>query len=335
MLRQALEALLSQQVDGVSFEIIIVDNNSTDDTREVVESLIKQGKPNLQYVFEPKQGISYGRNMGIAKARGQILAFTDDDVCVATDWVATIKRVFDQHPETNFIGGKIVPKWRSSPPDWLTRDHWWPLALLDYGNQPFSVNADNPLCLPTANAAFRHNVFTQIGLFSPDFSGREDHELLVRLWRAGFQGLYIPSLLATADVQPERLEKHYHHKWNRITGKFNSRMRMDELMGPQGGLRKEQDDMILLFGTPVSLYRDLLLAAVKWLLAMAQRRESLALQHENRIWYLSGYISERYRTYGAPQGPQILIEIASFVKNLFRKKLLSRGRKTNQMEKAR
>jgi glycosyltransferase involved in cell wall biosynthesis len=323
LLAQALEALLAQQAAAVRFEIIVVDNHSTDRTREVVESFMRRGEAQLQYLFEAKKGISYGRNAGILKARAEIVAFTDDDVRVAPDWLATLKQSFAEHPEADFIGGKILPEWSSGPPPWLTRNHWWPLALLDYGDEPFCVNADNPLCLPTANAAFRRRLFEQVGLFSPDFSGREDHELLLRLWRAKFQGLYIPGLRATAQVQPERLKKQYHHHWNRTTGKFNSRMGLDEMMTPQGGLKEVGSDMLRLFGTPLFLYRNLLVTAVCWVWAAARRRESLTLQYENRIHYLFGYMGERYRSHGKLQTPPKIVEICILAKNLLRKKLLA------------
>src|ERR1044071_1939172 len=107
MLAGAIESALEQESQGVSYEVIVVDNNSTDKTREVVEGYIERGHENLRYVFEAKQGVSYARNTGIAKARAEIIAFADDDVRVAKDWVAKIKAEFDAHPEIDFLGGKI------------------------------------------------------------------------------------------------------------------------------------------------------------------------------------------------------------------------------------
>src|SRR5215471_16449490 len=152
MLNNALDGVLCQNEEGsIPYQVIVVDNNSTDNTRGVVESHIARGHENLQYVFEPRQGVSYARNTGVARAKAPIIAFTDDDVRVARDWIANIKAEFDEHPDIAFLGGKILPHWKTAPPDWLNRDHWWALALLDYGEEPFYVNADNPLCLPTAN----------------------------------------------------------------------------------------------------------------------------------------------------------------------------------------
>ncbi|HJQ71516.1 MAG TPA: glycosyltransferase [Blastocatellia bacterium] len=321
MLRVALERLLEQQAEGVRYEVIVVDNNSTDRTREVVESFVSDGHADLRYVFEPKQGISYGRNTGIANSSAEIIAFTDDDVRVGRDWVIKMKRAFDAHPEVDFVGGPILPEWKSEPPEWLTRDHWWPLALLDFGDKPFYVNIDIPVCLPTANISFRRRAFDHIGLFSPEFSGREDHELLVRLWRTDRQGIYIPDIAVTAEVQPERLKKDYHRKWNLTTGKFNSLMRLNESVSRDGRFVGELPDQATLFGVPGFVYRKLLTESLRWVAAAARWQSGKSQQHKNHIWYLIGYISKRIEKDSAERKHSSLTEIGAFTKTLLRKKL--------------
>jgi len=318
MLAKALEPLLSQ-TGGVPYEVIVVDNNSTDNTRATIEGFIAKGHTNLRYVFEPKQGIAHGRNAGIAAARGDIIAFTDDDVVVTDNWITTIKRAFADNPNVDFIGGKILPQWTEPPPAWLTVDHWWPLALLDRGDNRFYVNTSNPLCLPTANASFRREVFSRIGLFSPTFSGREDHELFVRLWQAGGQGLYEPDLVVMASVQPERLLKSYHHRWNTTTGKFNSLMRLDEIIGPDGSLIRERPNGVKLFGVPGSMYREFVTESWGWLRQSVHGNDSGKVRHENRLFYLAGYVSKRYEIEVAQAGRSNLGEVASFIKAVFAK----------------
>jgi glycosyltransferase involved in cell wall biosynthesis len=314
MLARALEALLSQETGGVRYEVVVVDNNSTDDTRATVEGFIAKGHTCLRYVFEPKQGIAHGRNAGIAAARGDIIAFTDDDNVVTPNWIATIKRSFAENPDVDFIGGKILPQWIEPPPKWLTVDHWWPLALLDRGDKRFYVNASNPLCLPTANASFRRELFSRIGLFAPEFSGREDHELFVRLWKEAGQGLYEPDLVVMARVQPERLSKSYHHRWNVMTGKFNSLMRLDEITAPDGSLMRERPRTVKLFGVPGSMYREFVTESFGWLRQSIFGDDSRKVRHENRLCYLAGYVSKRYEIEVAQEGHSNLGEVASFIK---------------------
>lgn len=104
LLEGALGALLSQTPADAAYEILVVDNNSTDQTRSVVQGLAMQNQEKLKYLFEPKQGLSYGRNAGIAAAKAPIIAFTDDDVRVAADWVWRVKGSFEANPDIDFLG---------------------------------------------------------------------------------------------------------------------------------------------------------------------------------------------------------------------------------------
>src|SRR4051812_38541345 len=88
----ALESVLNQDTQGATYEVILVDNNSTDHTREVATSFIENSGEKLRYLFEAEQGVSYARNAAIEKARAPIIAFFDDDVQVARNWIATIKQ---------------------------------------------------------------------------------------------------------------------------------------------------------------------------------------------------------------------------------------------------
>src|SRR5690349_2419425 len=322
MLPATLEGLFAQEEGAVRYEIVIVDNNSTDNTREVVESFRARGNSVLRYVFEPRQGVSQGRNAGVAAAQADIIAFTDDDVAPAPGWIAQIKRSFAEHKDVDFIGGKILPEWQSPPPSWLTTDHWWPLALLDRGDEPFYVNAANPLCLPTANAAFRADALSNIGPFSEEFSTREDHELQIRLCQAGYQGLYEPNLVVVAKVQPERMRKSYHRQWNKATGKFNSLMRLAEIVGPDGSIIPETKNALRLFGVPACMYREFITESWSWLKQSIRGNESTKLQCENRLYYLCGYVSKRYEQTSAQQRYSTLAELISFAKAVWRKKVV-------------
>jgi glycosyltransferase involved in cell wall biosynthesis len=321
MLPGALDSALEQESECLRYEVIVVDNNSTDDTRQVVERYLTRGYSNLRYVFEEKQGVSYARNTGLANARAPIIAFADDDVRVAKDWVANIRKEFDRHPEVDFVGGKILPRWKTAPPAWLTRDHWWALALLDYGDEAFYVSADNPLCLPTANASFRSQLFERFGLFSPEFSGREDHEFLLRLWWEGIRGLYAPNIVVTAEVQPERLKKEYHRKWNTTTGKFNSIMRLNEMMNSDGRIVGEAQDTLKLFGVPAFVYRSLFVGSLGLIGSTLLGRRAASLRYKNCVWYSIGYIGKRYEQQASQKGGSRIGEIATFAKALLRKKL--------------
>jgi glycosyltransferase involved in cell wall biosynthesis len=310
----ALECVLAQKSDGVRYEVIVVDNNSTDETRQVVESFIERGYAHLRYVFEGKQGVSYGRNTGIEIARAPILAFTDDDVCVSRNWVATIKRAFDEHPEIDYLGGKVLPHWQVEMPIWLPREHWAPLAILDYGDEPFYANASKRLCLVGANLSFRRKVFEQIGYFAPDLQrvkdsigSMEDLEMQVRAWRADRQGLYLPHLVVTAEVPPNRLLKAYHRKWHTGHGHFYAIMRLEEL---------ERSNKRPLFGVPAHLYRQLFLDCLAWLKHSFLGRRDDAFVHETRVRFFAGFFRKRRQDFLASHKGGTVGELVSFLRSL-------------------
>jgi glycosyltransferase involved in cell wall biosynthesis len=301
VLPHALHSLLRQAPPGLRYDIVVVDNNSTDSTRAVVEGFIGRDGSNLRYVFEPRQGLAHGRNTGVLASRAPIIAFTDDDVTVAPDWIATIKRTLDEHPEADCVGGPVLSRGNQTMPRWLTREHWSPLALLDYGNSPFYVTSSRRLCLIGANTAFRRSVFDRIGLFAPRVQsvkrevGTEDHEFLLRLWRLGRRGLYVPPLVVTSDVARNRLTKGYHRPWHRRHG------RLSALMNDEG---LEETHFGRLFGVPAWIYREILEGAVRCLGGLFSGNPDRAFLHEVRFWFSLGFVEARWREFfgRAPAG---------------------------------
>lgn len=289
----AIRHILAQKSGSPAYELVVVDNNSTDSTRQVVEGCLADAGGRLSYVFEPRQGLSHARNAGIAAAQADIVAFTDDDVRVAADWVAAIERAFAAHAGIECVGGRILPIWSAPPPKWLTRRHWvGPLALQDYGDEPFVVDALHPQSLAGASLAFRKRVFTRIGCFSPDYPRSEDTELLIRLWRAGGRALYAPDMITLAVVQSERLTKAYHRQWHSTMGACNARMEIEELSHPVMGLRDAPPAVARVFGAPRFALRQLATEGRRWLVAALARREDEAFSHEARIRSLGAYMRE-------------------------------------------
>ncbi len=316
MLAKAIESVLNQESEGVEYEVIIVDNNSTDRTREVVEGYIADGHENLRYVFEAKQGVSYARNTGIAEARAEIIAFADDDVRVSKDWVAKIKEVFDSHPEIDCIGGKVLPEWSCAPPRWLTRDHWMPLALQDYGDEMVFISADNKLCLVSANLAFRSEAFEETGLFEPDLQrvkngigSMEDAELLERFWRTGRKSLYVPDLIVVTDVPAERMTKGYHRRWHTGHGYFFAIMRSEEM----------ELSSSRLFDVPAHLYRQAIADAAAWFRCLLSGSRARAFAHEIGIRFFLGFFRKRRRDFLSAAQRSTLREIFAFIRLLISK----------------
>jgi len=301
LLARALQASLSQEANDINYEILVIDNNSSDQTKNVVQALIAEHPAKLRYIFEPQQGLSYARNTGIAKARAPIIAFTDDDVCAASDWIAQIKAGFDSDPSTDAVGGKVLPRWESDPPAWLTRAHWAPLALLDYGDEPFYVDIDRQLSLIGANVAFRLTAFEAVGLFKADFQrvkdgigSLEDHDMLLRLWRSGRKGSYLPQLVVSAEVQSERLQKDYHRRWHAGHGYFHAMLRAEQVERSKRGR---------FLGVPAHLYRQALSNGAKWIVSGLRNQPIEAFEHEIRLRFFGGFVRKRWRDFFSLRQP--------------------------------
>jgi glycosyltransferase involved in cell wall biosynthesis len=290
LLERALLSLFSQRMEKVSFEIIVVDNNSSDATPATIESLKAKSPVTLRLVHEPRQGNAYARNSGIDQVRAPITAFLDDDVVADENWVSTIKATLDRAPQISFIGGRILPQWETEPPSWLTPAHWAPLALLDYGGKQKIIAGATPPGLLTANIAVRTSVFDEVGRFSSDLQrvkdgigSLEDHEFLLRMCRSGKTGLYVPDLITRTAVDPERISKSYHRRWHHGHGRFYAIMRDPEW----------ERSNFRLAGVPGHLYRETATNAVLWCARVLSGNTAAAFESECNLRFFHGFFSER------------------------------------------
>ncbi len=213
-LRDTIESLVSQKAEGCSYEIIVVDNNSRDKTRDVVATF--NGK--VRYLFEPKQGLSYARNAGIKEAGGQVIAFTDDDVIVDSNWIASIYQCFKE-TKALAVGGKIERLWHCDRPEWLLDELTGPLIVQDLGPERKKWDQKNRHMVG-ANMAFHRSLFEKYGLFREELGrrgdeliGGEDRELFRRFFEANIPIFYEPKAVVHHKVESQRLTKEYVRKW--------------------------------------------------------------------------------------------------------------------------
>jgi glycosyltransferase involved in cell wall biosynthesis len=219
-LAKALNSIsVSELPDSVQWEVLVVDNNSNDQTRAIVEDLCRQYPGRFRYVFEPKQGLSNARNAGIRAARGEILAFTDDDVMVDPLWLQNLTAPMLDSQWAG-AGGRIRLGQDFQPPRWLTLsgpfDLGGTLVQFDLGDEQRPLNKA-PF---GANMAFRKIMFETYGGFRPDLDrsgksliGNGDTELGERLMAAGERLWYAPSAVVHHPVPKERLKKSYMRAW--------------------------------------------------------------------------------------------------------------------------
>jgi glycosyltransferase involved in cell wall biosynthesis len=222
-LAKTLESLTASALpDSVKWEVLVVDNNSTDHTREVVEDFCGRYPDLLRYVFEPQPGKSFALNTGVREAQGDVLAFLDDDVTVEPTWLQNLTASL-QEGEWAGVGGRTLPAQTFSPPRWLSIEEPHNLggvlcALFDLGDQPRELDR----APYGTNMAFQKKMFQKYGLFRTDLGPspnretprpNEDTEFGRRLMAAGECLRYEPSAVVYHEVPQDRLKKEYFLAW--------------------------------------------------------------------------------------------------------------------------
>ncbi|MCI0407251.1 MAG: glycosyltransferase [Acidobacteria bacterium] len=209
----ALRSLESQSLFKDSFEVLVVDNASTDATREVFGDCAGRGKLNLRYVKEMDLGLDAARNRGIREARGEIVAFLDDDARARADWAEAILTGFAQH-KAPILGGRVDLIWEAERPGWFSDALLKYLIHCDYGDRVLEVTAA-PWLYGT-NVAFRKELFQEIGLFRLDLDrkgeslmGGGDTEFFHRARARGKTLLYLPSMVVGHLVPAKRLTREF------------------------------------------------------------------------------------------------------------------------------
>ncbi|MGD9602575.1 MAG: glycosyltransferase [Gammaproteobacteria bacterium] len=219
-LRDTLAALAAlQSPPDCAWEVLVVDNNSRDDTAQVVTAA-QADWPRLRYVFESRQGLSHARNRGIAESSGEIILFTDDDVLPEPDWLV---RTLDGLARfgADACGGYIAPIWEKAPPDWLTERFYGFLAVRTDRTDDFMLAAQDATPYG-ANMAFRRRVFERVGLFDVNrgrkgnvLAGGEDGEMFDRLFAADLPVVFLGSSRVHHKVEAFRTTKAYLRRWRR------------------------------------------------------------------------------------------------------------------------
>ncbi|MEK6715280.1 MAG: glycosyltransferase [Candidatus Omnitrophota bacterium] len=222
-LKETLESLVKQDCDGsYEYEVIVADNNSNDKTKETVESYKSRSNGKLKYLFEPRQGKPYALNKGIAQAKGEVIAFTDDDCIIDKYWLLNIAKSFNgDNSGINMVGGKSLPLWpNESRPNWFGDYFLGPLGILDYGDKPIIFESDSQRLFFGNNFAFKKKLFDTYGGFDTRMINAHDTEICSRFLRAGVKGLYNPDIKILHKIPTNRLSPKYFYGWFYRRGKL-------------------------------------------------------------------------------------------------------------------
>jgi glucosyl-dolichyl phosphate glucuronosyltransferase len=283
-LRGALASLQKSCLPpGTNWEIIVVDNNSTDETAAVCEQFRRADPQHFRYIFEKRQGKSFALNTGIENTNGTVLAFTDDDVVVDPNWLMETVRVFESEDCVG-VAGKIVPLWESKRPAWLTEEGPYKLHLAivsyDLGENSCMLQAP-PL---GANMSFKKEIFAKYGMFRTDLGPTagsevrgEDTEFCWRLLHAGERFMYAPKAIIFHPVDQQRISKHYYQAWYYGMGQAKSRIER----APEGAVRY--------FGVPRYMFRWYFRDLFLWLTSFTPKRR---FYYKLQFWLTKGQMAE-------------------------------------------
>jgi len=304
-LRDTLRSLAALS-SSAQWEVIVVDNNSRDDTRDVVTAAAETFPVTLRYLFEAEPGKPAALNAAQRLARGDVYVFTDDDARFEVNW---LDAALDALRESggDYVGGKVLPLWGGEPPGWLHNgpgSHWAVLALLDFGSQPleFGKGIGWPLGV---NMAVRRDAILRVGPWDNRFGrqgntlrGQEQRQWCLRARAVGLRGFYTPHMIVHHVVPAERLTKRYFRRWLYWNGLSRAvlyqNMKLD---------MESPDDSTLDFskvphiaGMPRYMYRSALRSLVGMGKAISRRDAAAAFEHELKLWFFAGALNQRWRT---------------------------------------
>ncbi|PSF35527.1 glycosyltransferase [Aphanothece hegewaldii CCALA 016] len=212
-LKFALDSLLTQDCDD--YEIIVVDNGSSDRTSEVVEQRLDDRR--LKYVYEPVVGLSVARNTGAKESVAPILAYLDDDAVASPQWLRLLLQAYTQNEQIAIAGGKVTLIWpnNQTPPQWMSESLAGGLGAFDLGDKVAFI--DQPNLTPRGvNYSLRRTFLEQVGGFDPNL-GRIGKRLLSNeelymtelALNKGWQVVYLPDALVEHHVSSDRINPNW------------------------------------------------------------------------------------------------------------------------------
>jgi glycosyltransferase involved in cell wall biosynthesis len=298
---------LARTLDGLArlrtsftWEVVLVDNNSSDRTPEVVRRAAAWFPVPLRYMFEPRQGKSHALNTGIDSSRARVIAFTDDDVDVPEGWLEAGVRPLLERSDIDYTGGPVRPGWGAPRPRWLDESGnlGGTIAVKDHGDTPFVFEDERKTPLGV-NMVVRRALIEHIGGFRPDLGrsgrsllGQEQAEFFYRSRRAGARGLYVPAMWLTHQVPAARLTRDYFRRWWFWKGISHAR-----LHGIHGSteLGVDLSSVPRLAGVPRYMFRTAVADALGWCRGLITARPARRAEHAMMLAYFAGYLRESLR----------------------------------------
>lgn len=304
-LRETLGSLARLSTNA-EWELIVVDNNSNDNTKAVIDEAAKNFPVPLKYLFEAEPGKFVALNKGITNSRGDIIATTDDDVLIEPDWLDRAAEGLERF-DCDFVGGRVLPIWNGPRPRWLPDRpglHWAVIALLDLGSKPVEFGCNGVPWPLGVNEVTRREAFDRAGLFdnrlgrkAGTLRNQANREWHLRARALGIRGFYIPEMVVHHVVPADRLQKRYFRRWLYWHG--ISRAILYEKLGVD---MESPDHSELDFskvphiaGVPRYLYRSFHRSFWKMVQTTLQGEAVASFEHELQLWFYAGIFKQRWK----------------------------------------
>lgn len=296
LLERAVRSVLNAHRNGAyDLVVTVVDNNSTDDTAQVVAGLAEEAPVNakscVRYLHEKRQGKSHAVNAALLVTHGEFVALADDDQCMDAEWLNVICRALSEG--FDFVTGPVDGEWQTAPPPWYDDRLRGVLSLNSWGNQRIVYRDDEnhrARSISGGNVALRRSVLEQVGRFyhpelgktADTFAMGEDSELFLRLRHAGARGLYEPEMKVSHLVPRERLTKRYFRAWHRGYG---ASVALLDQLHPQ--------PVSYFCGVPRFMLRQTVEALPKMLAARWRGDLPGSFAQELHFWFMLGFLQGR------------------------------------------
>lgn len=210
-LPKMLDSVAKQNCAKSDFELILVNNKSTDNTEEIcLKYKAENTSVNFNYFLETNQGLSYARNRGIKEAKGDFIVFVDDDAFLDENYIKELKSYLQTVPSNLGFGGKILPYLECELPKWMSKYLSSLMSIIDLGNDVTLFKGSKyPI---GANMGVSRTVVDKIGMFNESLGrtgtsmlGGEEKDFFFRIKEAGFPIYYFPKMLVHHVIPAKRL----------------------------------------------------------------------------------------------------------------------------------
>lgn len=284
---------------GPACEVIVVDNNSSDDTATVVDARVRSFPCPLRRVLEHKQGKSYALNTGLLLSTGRIVVFTDDDVWIPAEWLTRAVDPLRARSDIDYTGGPVRGLWEVEPPAWIAGNPGLlkaPIALVDYGDEPFIFEERRRIPMGV-NMAVRRSLIDRVGGFhlglersGNSLMGQGQAEFFCRTRAAGARGLYVPGMWLKHHVPAARLTRTYYRRWWYWKGVARAQM---QDLHPLTELGLDLRTVPSIAGVPRFMWGSALRDARAWAIAALKGDQVRLAEREMSLAYFAGYLGTR------------------------------------------